>query len=41
LLTASPEYADAASAAAAHGVPLKEVLAAAVEAFRRHSKDAE
>ena len=34
-LTASPEFADAAAAAEAHGVAVKEVLAAAVEAHRR------
>ena len=33
-LTASPEFSDAAAAAAAHGVPVKEVLAAAIDAFR-------
>ena len=37
-LTASPEFADAAAAAEAHGAAVKEVLAAAVEAHRR--KDA-
>jgi len=34
-LTASPEFAEAAAAAEAHGVAVKEVLAAAVEAHRR------
>jgi len=36
-VTASPEFADALAAAEAHGVPVKEVLAAAVEAFRRRA----
>ena len=33
-LTASPEYDDAAAAAEAHGVPVREVLAAALTAWR-------
>ena len=33
--TASPEFADAAAAAQAHGVPVKEVLAAAAQAYRK------
>jgi len=36
-VTASPEFADAAAAAEANGVSIKEVLAAAVEAYRRRS----
>ena len=36
--TASPELADAAAAAQAHGVPVKEVLAAAVGAYRKTLK---
>ncbi len=34
ILTASPEFADCLSAAEAHGVPVKEVIAAAVQAYR-------
>jgi len=34
-LTASPEYADCLAAAEAHGAPVKEVIAAAAEAYRK------
>jgi hypothetical protein len=37
-LTATPEFADCAAAGAAHGVPLKEVMAAAMTAFRQAGK---
>ena len=36
-LTASPEFSDCLAAAQAHGVPVKEGLAAAVEAYRRRA----
>jgi uncharacterized protein (DUF111 family) len=34
VLTASPEFSDCDAAAEAHGVPVKEVLAAAAAAWR-------
>ncbi len=34
-LTASPEFADCLSAAEAHGVPVKEVMTASVEIYRK------
>ena len=37
-LTASPEFADAQAAAEAHGVPVREVIAAALTQYRREAK---
>ena len=37
-LTASPEFADAAAAAEAHGAPVREVIAAAIDAYRKLSE---
>jgi uncharacterized protein (DUF111 family) len=36
--TAAPEYADCAAAAEAHGAALREVMAAAMQAFRQGRK---
>ncbi len=36
VITASPEFADGLAAAEAHGVPVKEAIAAAIEAYRKH-----
>ncbi len=35
IITASPEFADCSSAAEAHGTPVKEAIAAAIEAYRK------